>query len=89
LLDRGQGFNSAIQDSSTFTAAIKEAASGAKSLSEAIKAYDEEVFERGTREMQISLAQTKSIHDWGKLMKSPMVKIGMHQVKKGDTSIAE
>lgn len=89
FLDRGQGFNSAIQDSSTFAAAIKEAASGVKSLSEAIKAYDEEVFERGTREMQISLTQTKSIHDWGKLMKSPMVKIGMHQVKKGDTSIAE
>ena len=39
--------------------------------------------------MQISLTQTKSIHDWGKLMKTPMVKIGMHQVKKGGTSIEE
>ena len=78
-----------IQDSSTFTAAIKEAASGIRNLSEAIKAYDEEVSERGTREMQISLMQTKSIHEWEKLMKSPTAKIGMHQIKKGDTSIAE
>ena len=39
--------------------------------------------------MQISLMQTKSIHEWEKLMKSRMAKIGMHQIKKGDTSIAE
>ncbi|OCK81663.1 FAD/NAD(P)-binding domain-containing protein [Lepidopterella palustris CBS 459.81] len=79
---RGQGLNNALQDSSNFVSAIKEAASGGNSLANAIDAYDKEVLERGTLEMQISLKQTIFIHNWETLMASPMVKMGMRQAKE-------
>lgn len=34
--------------------------------------------------MEISLKQSYFIHDWETLMQSPMFKIGMRQVKKGE-----
>ncbi|KAF2788432.1 FAD/NAD(P)-binding domain-containing protein [Melanomma pulvis-pyrius CBS 109.77] len=79
---RGQGLNNALQDASNFVAAVVEAASGARTLEEAVDAYDGEVLERGTLEMNISLKQTMFIHNWETLMQSPMVKMGMHQAKK-------
>lgn len=81
-IDRGQGLNNALQDSSHFVAAMVAAASGGKSLAEAVDAYDAEVLERGTLEMWISLKQTMFIHNWETLMASPMVKMGMHQARK-------
>lgn len=77
--DRGQGLNNALQDASNFVGAIKEVASGAKGLPEAISAYDAEVLERGIKEMKVSLAQTTLIHDWNTLMQSPMVTMGMRR----------
>ncbi|KAF2267335.1 FAD/NAD(P)-binding domain-containing protein [Lojkania enalia] len=86
---RGQGLNNALQDSSNFVAAIQEAAGGTKSLTEAVAAYDKEVLERGTLEMQVSLKQTMFIHNWETLMQSPMVKMGMHQAKKEKARTSE
>ena len=80
--DRGQGLNNALQDASNFVSAIKQAASGEKSLADAVSDYDKEVLERGSLEMKISLQQTMFIHDWSKLKDSPMVTMGMHQAKK-------
>jgi hypothetical protein len=54
-------------------------------LAEAVQAYDDEVLERGQTEMDISLKQSYFIHDWETLSQSPMFKIGMRQVKKGET----
>ena len=34
--------------------------------------------------MQTSLKQTMFIHNWETLMQSPMVKMGLHQAKKGE-----
>ncbi|PSN75230.1 FAD/NAD(P)-binding domain-containing protein [Corynespora cassiicola Philippines] len=81
---RGQGLNNALQDSSNFVGAVIAAASGKKSLAEAIDEYDNEVLERGSTEMDISLKQSIFIHDWDMLMQSPMVKMGLHQAKKGE-----
>lgn len=86
---RGQGLNNALQDASNFVAAIVEAASGGKTLEETVDAYDKEVLERGTLEMNISLKQTMFIHNWETLMQSPMVKMGMHQAKKEEVKEKE
>jgi 2-polyprenyl-6-methoxyphenol hydroxylase-like FAD-dependent oxidoreductase len=91
---RGQGLNNALQDASNFVAAMVEAASGTTQLKDAIDAYDKEVLERGTLEMQVSLKQTLFIHNWDTLMQSPMVKMGMHQatkeeVKESDKEVTE
>ena len=82
--DRGQGLNNALQDASNFVSAILSVFKGSASLAEAVQAYDDEVLERGQTEMDISLKQSYFIHDWDTLMQSPMVKIGMRQVKKGE-----
>ncbi|KAF2205384.1 FAD/NAD(P)-binding domain-containing protein [Delitschia confertaspora ATCC 74209] len=79
---RGQGLNNALQDAVHFSSAVALAASGTKTLKEAIDDYDKEVLERGMLEMQISLKQTMFIHNWETLMASPMVKLGMRQAKK-------
>jgi 2-polyprenyl-6-methoxyphenol hydroxylase-like FAD-dependent oxidoreductase len=76
---RGQGLNNALQDAGNFVAAMKRLVQG-KPLREEVDSYDEEMLERGTKEMGISLKQTLFIHNWETLMQSPMVKIGMRQV---------
>lgn len=79
---RGQGLNNALQDSANFVAALRKVKSGEMGLAQAVQEYDDEVLERGTLEMNISLKQTLFIHNWETLMQSPMVKMGMHQAKK-------
>ena len=46
--------------------------------------YDKEALERGTLETGLSLKQSIAIHDWDKLMQSPLMKIGMHRANNGD-----
>lgn len=82
--DRGQGLNNALQDASNFVSTIVSVSKGSATLAEAVQAYDDEVLERGQTEMEISLKQSYFIHDWETLMQSPMFKIGMRQVKKGE-----
>jgi 2-polyprenyl-6-methoxyphenol hydroxylase-like FAD-dependent oxidoreductase len=82
--DRGQGLNNALQDASNFVNTIVSASKGAATLAEAVQAYDDEILERGQTEMDISLKQSYFIHDWEMLSQSPMFKIGMRQVKKGE-----
>ena len=84
FIDRGQGLNNALQDSSNFVSAIISVANGEKTLVGAIDAYDKEVLERGTLETDISLKQSIAIHDWDKLMQSPLMNIGMHRANDGD-----
>ncbi|KAF2621178.1 FAD/NAD(P)-binding domain-containing protein [Macroventuria anomochaeta] len=81
---RGQGLNNALQDASNFVSIMVSVSKGSATLAEVVQAYDDEVLERGQTEMDISLKQSYFVHDWDKLMQSPMVKIGMHQVKKGE-----
>ncbi|KAF3042653.1 hypothetical protein E8E12_005228 [Didymella heteroderae] len=81
---RGQGLNNALQDASNFVSTLVSVSKGSATLAEAIQAYDDEVLERGQTEMEISLKQSYFIHDWETLMQSPMFKIGMRQVKKGE-----
>ncbi|KAJ4353051.1 hypothetical protein N0V95_003704 [Ascochyta clinopodiicola] len=81
---RGQGLNNALQDASNFVSAVVSVSKGSATLADAVQAYDDEVLERGQTEMDISLKQSYFIHDWDTLMQSPMMKIGMRQVKKGD-----
>lgn len=80
---RGQGLNNALQDASNFVAAMGRVKGGA-GLGDEVDKYDKEMLERGTAEMGVSLKQTLFIHNWETLMQSPMVKIGMRQVEKGE-----
>lgn len=54
---------------------------GVGSQKELMDNYDEEVLERGTAEIGLSLKSSLGICEWEKLMESPMVKMGLQKVK--------
>jgi 2-polyprenyl-6-methoxyphenol hydroxylase-like FAD-dependent oxidoreductase len=81
---RGQGLNNALQDASNYVSTLVSVSKDPATLADAVQAYDDEILERGQTEMKISLQQSYFIHSWETLMQSPMVKIGMRQVKKGE-----
>jgi 2-polyprenyl-6-methoxyphenol hydroxylase-like FAD-dependent oxidoreductase len=82
---RGQGLNNALMDARGFVEAIVKVRDGGD-LEGVVKGYDEEVYKRGKEEMEVSLKQTMFIHNWETLMESPMVKIGMRQLREGDAA---
>jgi hypothetical protein len=76
--------NNALQDASNYVSTLVSVSKDPATLADAVQAYDDEILERGQTEMKISLQQSYFIHSWETLMQSPMVKIGMRQVKKGE-----
>jgi 2-polyprenyl-6-methoxyphenol hydroxylase-like FAD-dependent oxidoreductase len=83
---RGQGLNNALMDASNFVDVMRRVCEGEVDLAQAVTGYDEEVLGRGKEEMEVSLKQSLFVHNWDTLMQSPMVKIGMRQVRKGDAA---
>jgi 2-polyprenyl-6-methoxyphenol hydroxylase-like FAD-dependent oxidoreductase len=81
---RGQGLNNALLDASSMVEMMRKVVFGGEELEACVGKYDEEVLARGKEEMAVSLKQTMFIHDWETLMESPMVKIGMRQIRVGD-----
>ncbi|KAI4125379.1 MAG: hypothetical protein LQ347_005395 [Umbilicaria vellea] len=75
---RGQGLNHCICDVANFVDAVKKA-SGSTTLQQAISAYDDELVQRGSKEVQISYQQAKMFHDWEQLMKSPMMTMSLNK----------
>jgi hypothetical protein len=47
-----------------------------KQLSEAMTAYDNEMFARGKAEVESSVENADMILDWARMMESPMMKHG-------------
>jgi 2-polyprenyl-6-methoxyphenol hydroxylase-like FAD-dependent oxidoreductase len=82
---RGQGANNAFYSAHCLVEALKSVNDGSDSdhstgkvtLEEAITAYDESIWERGAKEVQISKAQTFFTHDGlENFIESPVVKLG-------------
>ncbi|ESZ98412.1 hypothetical protein SBOR_1193 [Sclerotinia borealis F-4128] len=81
---RGQGLNNAIQDAANYIEAIKKIRNGTSSAVEAISAYDNEVFERGKKEINISAASAVATHDVESFKQGPLYKMGIQQPKAVD-----
>jgi 2-polyprenyl-6-methoxyphenol hydroxylase-like FAD-dependent oxidoreductase len=86
---RGQGLNNALQDAAEFVKAMKSVVAGEKQLKEAVDGYDKEVFERGVREIAISMKQAYATHDLNAFMQSPLAKAGMTKNKADKVRQAE
>ncbi|KAK7512472.1 monooxygenase [Phyllosticta citriasiana] len=72
---RGQGLNHCIADASKLKHCIKAAAiDGAQTWAEAINAYEQEVVERGGDEVRTSMQNTEMLHDWARVVQSPLFK---------------
>lgn len=79
-IDRAQGLNNALMDAAKYVDAIvgyrKSSTSRSTCLAAAIDAFDEEVFQRGKREINISAEQGYAATHWEKYLDSPVLKHG-------------
>ncbi|KAL2796263.1 hypothetical protein BJX66DRAFT_336276 [Aspergillus keveii] len=79
---RGQAINHALQDVYNITQACLEARETGD-LPDAIAQFDTELVTRANAEMELSVWQSKMMHDWDALMQSPLMTIGARKVDTG------
>ena len=76
LTDRGQGLQHAIEDVAKYVAALGTVKSGQAKLKDAIDEYEAEMIARGGEEVRLSKLNTEMVHQWDKLMQSPLLQKG-------------
>ncbi|KAL6716877.1 hypothetical protein ACLMJK_004789 [Lecanora helva] len=84
---RGQGLNHCICDVSNILAGLSSVLSGDENnttLATAITAYDDEVIPRGGEEVKCSLENGFMLHDWQKVLESPVFRNGFKPMKGHD-----
>lgn len=75
LTDRGQGLNHAIDDAAKYVATLGAVKSGQENLKSGISAYESEMVARGGEEVRLSKMNTEMVHDWDRLVQSPLFKM--------------
>lgn len=81
---RGQGLNHAVTDAAKLCKAITEIWSGAPGHEEEdrrrwIEEYEAEMIKRGSEEVRLGEMNTKMLHDWDKVLQSPVIQRGLRQ----------
>lgn len=79
---RGQGLNNAFQDAEKIVSELVNMKEGKKTLEQAVRAYEEEMKTRGLKEIEVSLMQSRMVHNWETLISAPMIKAGMHAYRE-------
>lgn len=77
LTDRAQGLNHAIEDAAKYVAALRAVEGGQGELEDAIDGYETEMIARGGEEVRLSKRNTEMVHQWDKLMQSPLFQKGV------------
>ncbi|KAF9885565.1 hypothetical protein FE257_012771 [Aspergillus nanangensis] len=80
---RGQGMNHSMTDAARLAEAIGGFVSGEMSQSEAISGYETEMIERAGAEAALSAVNTEMVHDWQKVMASPVFTSGLKRTNGG------
>jgi len=87
--DRGQGLNHCICDVSHLLSAFTSILSNQSTLSAAISAYDEEIVPRGGEEVKCSVENGFMLHDWQKVLESPVFRNGFKPMTGHDNAEAK
>ena len=74
---RGQGLNSGFQDAEKLVAELVKVKEGESTLEQAVRAYEAEMKERTLKEIEVSMMQARTAHDWETMLNMPMMKAGM------------
>ncbi|KAF2452689.1 putative monooxygenase, partial [Lineolata rhizophorae] len=74
---RGQGLNHSVADADKLVGAVKAFVGGEVSRAQAMEAYEEEMKRRAGEEVRTSTLNSKMLHDWEKVLASPLFKSGM------------
>lgn len=78
---RGQGLNHSLTDAAGLCEAIKKFNSKMSTQGAAISSYEEEMIHRAGGEVRLSTTNTEMLHDWQKVLQSPLMKAGLKQNK--------
>ncbi|KAL4891449.1 hypothetical protein BDV59DRAFT_194384 [Aspergillus ambiguus] len=78
---RGQGLNHSLTDAMKLMEAIKSIFTGGLTQSSAISQYEDEMTARGGAEVEMSTVNTEMVHDWERVLKSPVMTSGMKRTK--------
>ena len=84
---RGQGLNHAVKDAYNLANAIAKMSKPDTGISHAerkqyIDEYEKEMIERGGEEVRLGEMNSKMLHDWEKVMHSPVMQKGLSALKK-------
>lgn len=75
---RGQGLNHSVTDAAKLAEAAKAFVSGKTSQPAAISSYEEEMITRAGGEVRLSAVNTEMLHNWAKVLQSPVLTSGMN-----------
>lgn len=76
---RGQGLNHSVTDAAEVVGAVKSFYSGREFQQTAINAYENKMIARAGAEVRLSTTNTEMLHDWRKVLASPVMTSGMRQ----------
>lgn len=68
--------NHGIADASSLTQKLKAVKAGETSVQDAVDRYSEEMIDRAGDEVRTSLINTQMIHDWDRVLQSPILQRG-------------
>lgn len=81
---RGQGLNHSVTDAAKLFEAIKQLMANESSQAVAISSYEEEMIARAGGEVRLSTTNTEMLHNWRKVLQSPLLTSGMKQSQAGN-----
>jgi len=77
---RGQGLNHSMQDAVRLADAIVSVKKEGVQAEKAVETYEKEMVQRTGDEVRLCTVNTNMVHDWEKMLQSPVIQKGM---KKG------
>ncbi|KAL8647382.1 MAG: hypothetical protein Q9226_006453 [Calogaya cf. arnoldii] len=80
---RGQGLNNGILDAAYLCRGLNTHCRDGKPITEVLEAYEKEVQERGREAVISSGENSRMVHDWEQLKKSPIFTMGMKPLVEG------
>ncbi|KAK0882262.1 hypothetical protein LTR87_004010 [Friedmanniomyces endolithicus] len=86
---RGQGLNNGLEDAAQLTERLVKVKADAGRWREAVLEYDEEMRARGVREVDISQQSALMLHDYDKVLESPLAKMGIVKSQGEDLKCAD
>ena len=76
MIERGQGLNHCIADAVKLLGCLNSVVTNESTLDEAVSDYVTEMITRSGDEVAVSKENTEMLHDWKRMMDSPIVQRG-------------
>ncbi|KAK3075181.1 hypothetical protein LTR53_001712 [Teratosphaeriaceae sp. CCFEE 6253] len=86
---RGQGLQNGLEDAAQLTERLGKTEATAEGWQKAVAAYEQELVPRAVRDVEIGRVTALIFHDYEKVLKSPMAKLGIRRSRPEDVKRQE